>query len=145
MSRYFFTMGDIDQIENYFSEETYVSFHHSILTCLPCDEKETSCVVSSSSYFSVVDQEEAFSSDNETLQVTLMVMLGSHYHISYFSSQEIEEKAMEGSLNVDHFINEENMYIHEMNLSSPINKMELVYVDLDFPVVINSLDSTDIE
>jgi hypothetical protein len=30
MSGYFFTMGDIDQRETYFSEEAYVSSHHSI-------------------------------------------------------------------------------------------------------------------
>jgi hypothetical protein len=51
MSGSFFTMGDIDQIENYFLEETYVSSHHSIPPFFPCDEKETSCVVNSSSYF----------------------------------------------------------------------------------------------
>jgi hypothetical protein len=41
---------------------------------LPCDEKETSCVENSISYFSVVDQEEGFPIDNGTLQVTPMVM-----------------------------------------------------------------------
>jgi hypothetical protein len=30
MSGFFFTMGDIDHIDNYFSEEIYVSSHHSI-------------------------------------------------------------------------------------------------------------------
>jgi hypothetical protein len=60
MSGYFFTMGDIDQRENYFLEEIYVSSHHSIPPFLPCDEKETSCVVNSSSYFFVADQEEGF-------------------------------------------------------------------------------------
>jgi hypothetical protein len=60
MSRYFFTTGNIDQIENYFLEETYVSSHHSVPPYLPCDKKDTSCVVIPSSYFFVVSQEEGF-------------------------------------------------------------------------------------
>jgi hypothetical protein len=51
MSRYLFTMGDIDQRENSFLEEIYVSSHHSIPPFFLCDEKETSCVVNSSSIF----------------------------------------------------------------------------------------------
>jgi len=39
MSGYFFIMGDIDQIENYFLEEEYVSSHHSIPLFFSCDEK----------------------------------------------------------------------------------------------------------
>jgi hypothetical protein len=39
MSGSFFTMGDIDQIENSFSEEIYVSSHHSIPPFLSCDKK----------------------------------------------------------------------------------------------------------
>jgi hypothetical protein len=70
MSGYFFTMGDIDQIENYFSEETYVSSHHSIPPFFPCDEKETSCVVNSSSYFSVVPKRRVF--------MLIMGHFGSH-------------------------------------------------------------------
>jgi hypothetical protein len=70
MFGYLFTMGDIDQRENSFSEETYVSSHHSIPPFLPCDEKETSCVVNSSSYFSVADQEEGF--------LLIMGHFGSH-------------------------------------------------------------------
>jgi hypothetical protein len=66
-------MGDIDQIDNYFSEETYVSSHHFIPPFFPCDEKETSCVINLSSYFSIADLEEGFPVDNGTLQVTLMV------------------------------------------------------------------------
>jgi hypothetical protein len=137
MSGYFFTMGDIDQIENYFLEETYVSSHHSIPPFFPCDEKRASCV-NSSSYFSVVDQEEDFPIDNGTLRVTPMVMSGSHYPISSFSSQEMEEEAMEKTLNVDHFVNEENMDTHEMNSSSPMDNLELIPLDLDCPDVTNS-------
>jgi hypothetical protein len=37
------------------------------------------------------------------------------------------------------------MDIHEINPSSPMNKMELVYVDLDCHIVTNSPDVTDIE
>jgi hypothetical protein len=59
--------GNIDQIENYFLEEKYVSSHHSILPFFPCNEKETSCAVNSSSDFSVATQEEGFHADNETL------------------------------------------------------------------------------
>jgi hypothetical protein len=81
MYGYLFTMGDIDQIENYFSEETYVSSHHSIPPYLHCYEKETFCVVYSSSDFSMASQEEDFSFDNGTLWVTLMVMEVSHYPI----------------------------------------------------------------
>jgi hypothetical protein len=94
MSGSFFTMGDIDQRETYFSEEAYVSSHHSIPPFFPCDEKEASCV-NSSSYFFVVDQEEGFPVDNGTLHVTLMVMSGSPYPISSFLSQEMEEEVME--------------------------------------------------
>jgi hypothetical protein len=112
MSGYLFTMGDIDQIEKYFSEETYVSSHHSIPPYLPCDEKETSCVVTLSSNFYVASQEEIFHVNNGTLWVTSMVMSGSHYPISYFPSQWMEEEAMGKNLNVDHFINEENMGTH---------------------------------
>jgi hypothetical protein len=92
MYGYFFTMGDIDQRENYFLEETYVSSHHSIPPFFPCDEKEASCVINSNSYFFVANQEEGFSVDNGTLRVTPMVMSGSHYSISPFSSQEMEEE-----------------------------------------------------
>jgi hypothetical protein len=145
MSGSFFTMGDIDQIENYFLEEAYVSSHHSIPPFFPCDEKETSCVVNSSSYFFVVDQEEGFPVDNGTLWVTPMVMSGSHYPISSFPSQEMEEEAMEENLNVDHFVNEENLDTHEMNSSSPMDNLELVPFDLDCPVVTNSPSITDIE
>jgi hypothetical protein len=140
----FFTMGDIDQRENYFLEEAYVSSHHSIPPFFPCDEKETSCV-NSSSYFFVVDQEEGFPVDNGTLRVTPMVMSGSHYPISSFPSQEMEEEAMEKNLNVDHFVNEENLDTHEMNSSSPMDNLELVYFDLDCPVVTNSPSITDID
>jgi hypothetical protein len=145
MSRSFFTMGDIDQRENSFSEEIYVSSHHSIPPFLPCDEKETSCVVNSSSYFSVVDQEEGFPIDNGTLWVTLMVMSGSHYPISSFPSQGMEEEAMGKDTNVDHFVNEENIDTHDMNPSSPMDNLELIYFDLNCPVVINSPSSTDID
>jgi hypothetical protein len=58
----FFTMGDIDQIDFFFfSEETYVSSHHSTPPYIPCDEKETSCVVVPSSYFSVACPRGGFS------------------------------------------------------------------------------------
>jgi hypothetical protein len=87
MSGYLFTIGDIDQIDNYFLEQSYVSFHHSFPPFLPCEEKETSCVVSSILYFFVVVQEEDFPIDNGTLQVTPMVMLRSHCPLSYFPSQ----------------------------------------------------------
>jgi len=40
----FFTRGDIDHRENPFSEEAYVSSHHSIPPFFPCDGKEASCV-----------------------------------------------------------------------------------------------------
>jgi hypothetical protein len=87
MSGYLFTMGDIDKKENYFLEEPYVSYHHSIPPFLPCDEKRTSYVVNLSSYFFVADQEKGFTVDNGTLRVVPMVMSGSHYPISYFISQ----------------------------------------------------------
>ena len=106
---YFFTMGDIDHIENSFSEEVYVSSHHSIHHFIPCDEKETSCVVNSSSNFLVADQEKVFPVDNGTLWVPPMVMSGSHYPISYFPSQGMEEETMRKYMNADHFINKENM------------------------------------
>jgi hypothetical protein len=145
MFGFFFTMGYIDQIENYFSEESYVSSHHSIPPSLPCDEKETSCVVSSSSIFFVVSQEEDFPVDNGTLQVTSMVMLGSHYPISYFPSQGIKEEANNKDMKADHFVNKENMDTHETNSSSPMDKVELIYVDLNCHVVTNSPSITDIE
>jgi hypothetical protein len=142
MSGSFFTMGDIDQIENYFWKNICIlpPLHSPFL---PCDEKETSCVVNSSSYFFVVDQEEGFPVDNGTLRVTPMVMSGSHYPISSFPSQEMEEEAMGKDLNVDHFVNEENMDTHEMNSSSPMDNLELVPFDLDCPIVINSPSLTD--
>jgi hypothetical protein len=62
-------MGDIDQRENYFLEEIYVSSHHSIPHLFPCDEKETSCVENLSSYFSAANQEEIVSTDNETFWI----------------------------------------------------------------------------
>jgi hypothetical protein len=86
MSGYFFTIQDIDQRENSFSEEAYVSSHHSIPPFFPCDEKEDSFVNSSSDFY-VVDQEEDFHADNGALQITPMIMPGSHYPPSSFPSQ----------------------------------------------------------
>jgi hypothetical protein len=48
-----------------------------------------------------------------------MVMSGSHYPISYFPSQGMEEEAMGKDMNVDHFVNEENMDTHDMNFPHP--------------------------
>jgi len=39
MSRYLFTMGNVDQIENYFPEEIYASSHHSIPPSFLYDKK----------------------------------------------------------------------------------------------------------
>jgi hypothetical protein len=50
--------------------------------------------------------------------VTPMVMSGSHYPLSSFPSQEMEEGAMEKNLKVDHFVNEENLDTLKMNPSS---------------------------
>jgi hypothetical protein len=58
-----------------------------------------------------------------------MVMSGSHYPISYFPSQGMEEGAMEKNLKADHFVNEENMDTHEINSSSPMDNLELVPLD----------------
>jgi hypothetical protein len=82
------------------------------------------------SYFSVADQEDGFSVDNGTLQVISMVISGSHYRVSYFPSQEMEEEAMEQNMNADHSVNEENMDTHVMNPSSPMNKEELIFADM---------------
>jgi hypothetical protein len=82
-----FTMEDIDQREHIILEEVYVSSHHSIPPIFPSDEKETSCVVKLTSYFSIVDTEEGFPVDNETLQLTPMVMLDSHFSILYLTSE----------------------------------------------------------
>jgi hypothetical protein len=54
-------------------------YHLTIPLPLPYVEKETSCLENSSSYFSIANQEEGLSTDNGTLQVTPMVILGSHF------------------------------------------------------------------
>jgi hypothetical protein len=143
MFGYFFIMEDIHHIENYFLKEIYLSSHHSIPPFFPFVEKEASCV-NSSSNFSVVDQEEGFPFDNGTHRVTLMVMLGYYFPISYFSSQGMEEKAMEQNLNADNFVNEENLDTREMNSSSPMENLKSIPVDIFFSTVTNSLDITDI-
>jgi hypothetical protein len=74
-----------------------------------------------------------------------MVMSGSHYPISSFPSQEMEEEAMEKDMNVDQSINEENMDTHNMKPSSPMDKVELIYVDLSCSVVIISPSLTEID
>jgi hypothetical protein len=74
-----------------------------------------------------------------------MVISSSHCPISSFPSRGMEEKAMERNLNADHFINEENMDIHETNISSPINNLELVHFDLNCPAAINSHCLTKID
>jgi hypothetical protein len=94
-----------------------VSSHHVIAPFFPCDEKETSCVVNSSLYFSIANQEEGCFAKNGILQVTLMVMSRSHYPISYFPLQEMEEEAMEKHMNVDQSINEEDIDTHNMKTS----------------------------
>jgi hypothetical protein len=48
-------------------------------------------------------------------------------------------------MNVDQSINEENMETHNMIPSSPMDKMESIYVDLSCYVVITSLSLTDID
>jgi hypothetical protein len=83
MFGYFFIMEDIHHIENYFLKEIYLSSHHFIPPFFTCVKKEASCVNSSSNFF-VVDQEEGFPVDNGTLWITLMVMSGSYFPISYF-------------------------------------------------------------
>jgi hypothetical protein len=98
-----------------------------------------------SSYFSVVDQEEGLLVDNGTLCVTPMVMLVSHYPISSFPSQGMEEEAMGKDMNVDHFVNEENMGTHDMNSSSPMDNLELVFFNLNCPSTINSPSLTNID
>jgi hypothetical protein len=74
-----------------------------------------------------------------------MVMSGSHYPISSSPSQEMEEEAMGKDMNVDHFVNKENIDKLNMNPSSPMDILELVSFDLDCPVVINSPSLIDIE
>jgi hypothetical protein len=56
----FFTLEDIDQRGHDFLEESYVSSHHSIPPFFLSDDKETSCVVNLSSYFSVADKRKDF-------------------------------------------------------------------------------------
>jgi hypothetical protein len=141
----FFTMGDTNQIENYFSEKSYVSSHHCIPPFFLYDEKETSCVVNSSSYFCVASQEEDFPVDNGTLRVTPMVMSSSHYPLSSFPSQQMEEGAMEKKLKVGHFVNEETLDTLKMNPSSHMDNSKLIYDDLDCPDILNSSSSSDIE
>jgi hypothetical protein len=51
-----------------------------------------------------------------------MVMSGSHYPISSFPSQGMEEEAMGKNLNADHFVNKKILDIHEINISSPTIK-----------------------
>jgi hypothetical protein len=48
-------------------------------------------------------------------------------------------------MNVDHFLNEENLDKLNMNPFSPMDIFELVYYDLDCPVIINYPSSIDIE
>jgi len=98
---------------------------------LPCDKKETSCIENLSLDFSIDNQEEGFSVDNWTTQVTPMVMLSSHYPTSSFPSQEMEEEYMGKDMNVYHFVNEENLHSHDMNPSSPMDNLELVPFDLN--------------
>jgi hypothetical protein len=74
-----------------------------------------------------------------------MVMSGSHYHNSYFPSWEMEEEDMEQDMNVDQSINEENMDTHNMIPSSPMDKMELISIDLSCYVVITSPSLTKID
>ena len=74
-----------------------------------------------------------------------MVMLGSHYSISYFPSQEIKYEATWIDLKANDFVNEEYLDTHEMNSSSPMDNLELVPFDLDCPVVANSPCITDIK
>jgi hypothetical protein len=119
-------------------EEICVSSHHSIPHFLCCDEKETSCVVNSSSDFFVANQEEGFSTNNGTLRVTTMAMSGSHYPISSFPEPGMEDESMRKYNNADNFVNKENMDAHDMNSSSPIDYLELVSFNLNCLVVINS-------
>jgi hypothetical protein len=98
-----------------------------------------------SSIVFVAEQEEGLSIDNGTLWVTPMVMSYSHYPISSFPSKEMEEESMEQNMNVDQSVNEENMDPHDMNPSSPIDKVELIYVYLSCFVVLISPSLTMID
>jgi hypothetical protein len=66
-----------------------------------------------------------------------MVVSSSHYPISSFPSQGMEEESMGKYVNVNHFVNEENVNTLNMITSSSMDKMELVSFDLNCFVVIN--------
>jgi hypothetical protein len=68
-----------------------------------------------------------------------------HYPISCFPSQGLEEEFMGENLNVDHFVNEENLDTHEINSSSPVDNFELVPLILDCLAVTNSPCIDDID
>jgi hypothetical protein len=74
-----------------------------------------------------------------------MVMLGSHYPISSFPSQEMDKEFMKKTLNVDHFFNEENLDTHEMNSYSPMDNLKLIPLDSNCFVVTNSPCLTEID
>ena len=52
---------------------------------------------------------------------------------------------MEQNLKVDHFVNEENLDTLKMNPSSHMDNSKLIYVDLDYPDILNSPSLSDIE
>jgi hypothetical protein len=56
----------------------------------------------------------------------------------------MEEGIMEQNLKVEHFVNEENMNALNMIPVSPLDKVELIHVDLDCPVVTYSSCMTNI-
>jgi hypothetical protein len=91
----FFTMVDIWIITEHIFSELRICilppFHSPIFNS---DAKETSCVVNLSPYFSIANTEQGFPTNNETLRVTLMVMLGSRCPILSLPSKEMEEEIM---------------------------------------------------
>jgi hypothetical protein len=55
----------------------------------------------------------------------------------------MEEEATGKDINDDNFVNEENMDTHDINLSSPMDNLELVSFDLDSYATINSPSLTE--